>query len=792
MPLNMIKQTSKTILFEEFDVTDTADKMTAYLQQTTEGKDGIKRFNDNCVNEIEKHLTVNSFNEFVQKFMPKVWLSTEYSNDDYPDFNYSLKKPHNYATPIQLDKHEFYTMLMEIFDRKSKSGESDFEFDFDIIDNLLSPEKVLKDAEKIRGQYVFECKTYLELEKDGKKKMEFNECKKRIISLRRGIVKQYQNNFPYLLKLALGDVQFKLKELEKNKLNGSSTNDDDADKKQGSNGKLETGYVTTCFDKNGKITTKPAVILSLEEKNTSNNGTSMQSLKDYIKKDFKKLAEQEKTFILDDLNKKENYLQVQINTLAKKEDATEEIQNLLVQNKGAIERIKQDIEEIDNLDNFYSPFVESLIISSFIGEESKDEGDYEAQLIEKRDMYTKVYLKIQNSFTNALSSSLENMLNVKAFFDNATTLKDNKLAAPLIVSNCKITDLLEGDMKEYFTEYLKLMNAQNSPEKIWFSIIPAVGYEDFADETSGDVHLDELDVTLEIDNNDENEIQTNTSLIDIGSLKIALELLETYKIITFFNFKGSEKTSFSNINTEILQLYKKKTESLNGKEYAVFCSPNFTLIPKKNTNIKIGENTDGDVFLEMPGVYIDASYVAAGITVASQNVKILKEIGFNVKENYPCVRFEISDPKNRYKLLTKMNRERNLSWVDEIEQEAFGFFFSGTLKYIDGEKINQSYVVSTKTMDDEGIYVTLVKMFIEMYIPMNGLNNTIGLEKFINVNSNEWVLDSQNKKDLANNIFIEGEGVSIDNSSEVIKVKIKFNDVKEDVELVVESDTNKS
>lgn len=722
MPLNKIKQTSKTILFEEFDVT--SKSMLEFVNYHKENSNELAQ-------KIQKDLTVNTFKEFVEKFIPKVWLSTEYKEgSSYPEFRYSLECPHEFATPVELKSNEFYKMVMDLYNRKSISGEDNISFNYDIIDDLLAPEKVFKDAKKMRKQLAFNFETYLELEKDGKKKLELGECVEKINDLRDDIENQYKDNFPNLLKLALGDVNTQLAQIKKEEEDKLLTSSNDGVSVEDEKSIVKIGIPV--FLDNGDISIKdlPSESLIIQDTDSDKSLNNIENLKNLIVKDFDEVAESN--------------------------------------------------------ENYNNDFVKNLVVSSFLGSEKATMIiPSKAELIDRRDMYTEVYKKIQESFVSSISNAIEKMLNIKIFFDHATS-KDGKLDAPLIVSNCRITDLLDGEeTKEYFAKYLKLMNEQATPDKIWFAIIPAVADKAFADKASSMPSFDRKKSKFE-------KSLFDKSLVDLSKLKEACKLLQENKIITFFNFKGSEKTSFYNMNTEILKQYKDKLESLDGNEYAVFCAPNFTLVPKKNTNIKIGENENGDVFLEIPGIYVDASYVAAGITIASQNVKILKENGFDVKENYPCVRFEISNPINRFKLLTKMNCERNYSWNEEIEREAFGFFFSGTLKYIDGKRINQSYVISSKTMDNKGIYVPLVKSFISVYLHLNALNNVEGLKKFINTELNEWVLNSQNKKELANNIFIDGEGITLDNSSEVTKIKIKFNDVDEDIEIDVVEDITKN
>lgn len=114
-----------------------------------------------------------------------------------------------------------------------------------------------------------------------------------------------------------------------------------------------------------------------------------------------------------------------------------------------------------------------------------------------------------------------------------------------------------------------------------------------------------------------------------------MTILGEYKIQVFFNFEGNSETSFDNLATTGVDKYIEKTQVLENQsysEYLIPVLPNFTIIPKDKSGVILDykmkfENENGVSLSKeqedllkfwIEGVYIDGSYVAAGIIAASQ------------------------------------------------------------------------------------------------------------------------------------------------------------------------------
>lgn len=724
MPLERIEQTSKTILFEEFckessegmDNDELCPDLATLLKIENESDYRIK---------ISQKLQVSSYQEFVEKFTPCIWESTMMIGNE-PEFRYSVEKPRNnpHAKKVQLSTHEFYKMVLNLYADKSASGDNNYEFDYSMVEHLLSPKKVMDDVKQLRKELFLNYTEYLKL--DESRKTERNERANKIKETRKSIASKYSNQSA-LIKLGLGDVEEKLLLLE-------------APKKDDGVPILGESSSRPClmeFSETGDIAIVPLESTPEGEELEIINETGTKIIS-VIEKDYDK-----KTGI----NGNEYTRSLVTSLFAPNEDST----GLVTYNR----------EELEH----------------------------------KRDQYTRIYKNMQEQFVNAISSVVEKMLNVKVFFDNASI--DGKLQAPLLITNCKASALLEKEeIKAKFKIFLKETSDDTDNYKLWFAILPAIGDEKFLDSVAvgsdPDDDLDDFDLDEDI---------SATDLISINKAKNMLDILKEHRIVTFFNYKACEKTGFYQFNGNIIRDYKEKLESVKGNPYAVFTYPNFTILPKRETNIQIGV-TSGDYgtenreFLEMPGIYVDSSYVAAGLIVGTQNPSYLKKKGYNVKPNNPCVRFDIEEDNNRFMLPTTMNREGVGNWADGVEQAMsddgamFGFSFCGNTKYFENKKVNYTYVFFARNMDGKCIYTTLLKDFVEQYLKTNGVSvdnkyKPEDLKKFLNGEAEQWRLDSS-RSPITNNILKDGEVIALEDG----QMKISLNGTDNFVELNVEVSEN--
>lgn len=717
MPLRKIKQTSKTILFEEFCKESSESNANDVCSDLLVLLKGEKECD--YLTKVAEKLEVNNYQEFVEKFTPCVWESFyQVDGEAYPRIQYSVERPKDNpeAKKVPLSSHEFYKMVLNLYTKKGAAGDSNYDFDYSMVGNLLAPEKILEEAKKVRKELYYNVSEYMKL--DESRKTERNERASKIKDNRRAIAAKYDNNSA-ILKLALADVNQKLALISAPQ-----------DKGTGENPLLESTSRPCLMEFNEKGDLKMVPIAPVNDESSTSLALVSPN------EPSTKIA----TLVTGDYDKK-----------------TGEKGNVFIR---------------DLVKSIYAPNENQGELVSL----SKDE------LEAKRDQYTYLYKIHQESFVNALCPVVEKMLNVKVFFDNAT-IDGKNLKAPLIVSNCKPEDLLDDEeVKEKFRNFLQQASNETQDKKLWFAIVPALGDPDFMEKIEGEQRIDDS-----LDDLDESSVSVG-DLTSTATAKEMLGILKNYNIISFFNYKGSGKTGFHNLSGSVVSSYRNKLETLRSNECAVFCYPNFTILPKHETTVKIGtmRNSDGvdeDKFLDLPGIYVDASYVAAGLIVGVQDPTYLQKKEFLVNPNNPSVRFDIEDGDNRFKLQTTLNREGGTVWMSGVEEEIcsggelFGFVFTGNAKYFNGENVAHSYVYGARNMKGDSLYTTLIQNFVVQYFKLmaHGQNNSYKKEditKFINGDAYQWALESENKQ-YDNSLLKKGEKIVLEENCLQIKFKAK-------------------
>ena len=111
---NVIKQTNRTMLMEVIN----PEKLD-FLTLVGDVR-GMESLSDDKIKEINDHLLVRSFDEFLEKFAPAVYC---YYNANSQQVVYQLKKPEQVPeemlTEIHLNRqNEFMGMLMSMIETK--------------------------------------------------------------------------------------------------------------------------------------------------------------------------------------------------------------------------------------------------------------------------------------------------------------------------------------------------------------------------------------------------------------------------------------------------------------------------------------------------------------------------------------------------------------------------------------------------------------------------------------------------------------------------------------------------
>lgn len=458
-----------------------------------------------------------------------------------------------------------------------------------------------------------------------------------------------------------------------------------------------------------------------------------------------------------------------------------------------VEVIRDDFRESAPIAVRDNSYVANLVVDVFVPPSGgavpsvQDRTEIEA---EKKKMLD-VYSSSLESFANAVVAVIEKFAGMKSFFDHASY--DGKLPrdVKVIIANCKVDAILNDEVaKKRFKHYFSELREQKSFNRIWFGVIPAIS----TGQSGAVPRKKDFDPFGKRSAANTSAKKDAAGLIGLVTAKEMLAILTEVKIMTFVNYKAGEQTGFIELTDTKVNQYKRDFESVNS-EYAVLVYPNFTILPKEKSAVKVGSVYDPSrdeelgSFITIPGMYLDASYVACGMMVGIQNYNFLKSKGYMVTPKYPCVRFDLEDEDNSKRITTKLNRETTIEMPkkvkDAIMEDRFGFVFADNEIIFDGKVLNNSYVLNARSLqrDSSGkyknLYKTLVRNLVHQLLTKYAGNVTDeAVNRFIVDYVDTWKRDNKDDdRKYANRMLLEGETIELD--SEKHRLIIRYNKQQE-------------
>ena len=216
--------------------------------------------------------------------------------------------------------------------------------------------------------------------------------------------------------------------------------------------------------------------------------------------------------------------------------------------------------------------------------------------------------------------------------------------------------------------------------------------------------------------------------------------------------------------------------------HAVYAYPNFTIMRERKIKVdpQAGDNA---VRIAVPGAYVDAAYVAAGLIAASQQKEYLEKHGFKGRVNNlnVCVHVNLEDDEVRSRLVTRFNLAEKQTWGDvEDEARGFGLALCGVPKTIEGVEMFNTYVYSARTLkkNSKNNYRRIDRVrladFIDAYMRRTTVNSQESFKKFQKNEVQEWK-DENEKSDCINVVMLADENVELDGSN---KVNVTFGEDK--------------
>lgn len=200
--MDIINQTNRCILFEEIN-----PEKPNLLTVVGDPKDmaGLK---DEKIREINQHLLVRSFDEFLEKFSPRVY---SYFNANNQRVAYTLKKPENLpedcVSEIRLDQNnDFLKMLFTLVNAKRSQGIQNDDFKFEKVLDMISPKKIVEDIQQVRKEIRYLYDKYEELDDENPKKLDLADQ----LNDKFAEARQNYSNVLAMLPLAIEDIKTRL------------------------------------------------------------------------------------------------------------------------------------------------------------------------------------------------------------------------------------------------------------------------------------------------------------------------------------------------------------------------------------------------------------------------------------------------------------------------------------------------------------------------------------------------------------------------------------------------------
>ncbi|GAA3346546.1 hypothetical protein GCM10017717_16320 [Deinococcus persicinus] len=462
-------------------------------------------------------------------------------------------------------------------------------------------------------------------------------------------------------------------------------------------------------------------------------------------------------------------------------------------------------EDYEAITESPSSYVKDLVVRTFSPLPAvKAEFDVETE-VQNYNTYLEFYKDAKDEFVKTVKPLVEKLLGVKMYFDQYAT-KNKGMQPSLLVTNTKLDMLVKSNNLPRLRTYLNTVNAKNDfTDTVWYGIVPALELE-----SSGKMKVSRSRFKG-------NEKVTKQEGNTMESLSILLETVKDYKVQIFFNFMAEEETTFNGIATAGIDRLIDKCSVLVRKEFSEFaipCLPNFTIIPKDKSGVvidtrmhttengaRLSKEKEDILKLWIEGVYVGASYVAAGIVSAYQCPEYLKESFKNVKRNYPGVRFDIEAGDNSLRAVTTMAKEisgftNNIK--DAINSRSFGFVFSSENAQLQDKDIRRITVYKARSlaMEEDGfdsIYKTQVSTYIERILRFqSGDFKHENIVRFFSNNPSSQKSKWLNDKGHVNSIIHDGDdiGYIIDEKTSLCQIDLVFNGNVKNLEVTITKGTS--
>lgn len=735
----MPMQTSRTIIFEEFYPDSPCGDL--YTILSNEPK-------DNDLYTQLKELEVHSFEEFLDKFEPKIYELCQYDNDGKIHISYTDDPRQGKGmAELVISKHAYYRMLEKLYETKGDSGKANIQFKEieDVIKRTLMPEKEIEEAEDLRKRLQYNYSLYCTAKSNNENtsvyKKSYNAC-------RREIAETYKQRTFSMLPLAMGNYRNQLERL------GAGY------KQKGNN---DAGLIgdagSLAIDKEGQVKVEQLPDVSAREK-----------------------------VIAAPAESNERALQVsgsnQIVAVCDSDAAKQDDESARLTQLQSVLENDYDKYAKENKNDF----IKDLVVSTFTS--SGSSANLPAMTAEERVLAIKsceeklskmeqVYRDGIQAFVDHLTSMAEKIMGIKVFFDHATVDGGRTGTLPadqgVLIANCTITKLLKK--KDIFAKYIEKLGALSNKDRYWFAVVPNVDGIRAAAPLVDDTDEEDDDIFADM----EEKTEIPDDYVSIADLKVFLKIMDNVKIMTVFGIRGEDGNTFENLTGQKVANMIDEFASAR-YAHAVYAYPNFTLM-QEDEKVELSKDNKS-VTVKLPEFLIDAAYVAGGLLVGSQQQRYLEKHGFKgkIERDNACVRVDFENFEVRKNLHTMMNRESVYSWSNDLNnkigENKFGFVFCCDDIVENGVSWKNAYVLFARTMAVKGdnmykpIYQTLTENYLVQQLYLSKKNKRSDVRKALKDFNTQCKAkySMEASKNHVNLILQEGEEVCLTDDD-----KIKFN-----------------
>jgi len=701
--------TYRTIVIEQFkddeDTPNLATKLT-----------GVNNISPELSDDIAKELTVHSFKEFLDKFLPDIY---EVPVSD-TEIQYTLTPPKGRGlTPIKITEHAYYRMIEQCYKQKGKSGQSNLQFDDRAILEMLLPEEEIKETRRLRKLLKEDLRKIQEAETTGESSAVYEDRLQESMDKVNRMI--HGSSVLRMLPLAIDDSERKIQAYDRQLAAAEASPDGKA---------LPPAGGTLEFDADGRIVFQEIApsetVASLPE---ASQGMTVAGL---IESDY------------------ESEVGDAGNPYAKQ-------LFLSVYAPKDIQVVRQELVDVREIEDAKQAETQQLHAYQNLYRNARK------SFIEQMSAIVSKILGMRVLFDHA---TVKGGLN-------------GYLSDGILIANCKVRDLLENDGFQKYAEYMgrgqvaknKMWFAviPNVQDQYSASASANAGAPKRKFNVKDFLHGGNAAQAKE-------EAQEDCSAT-LAELRTAIDILGSAKIMTFFSFHGSNKNGFGTLTAQYISDRKEWFKGMKGADHASYVYPNFTVVRERTVPLATKEQQrrfqamgfdDDGMKLHVPAVYIDAAYPAAGLMIASQQPDCLRAKGLSVDLTLPCVRVNPATPELRPYLMTKFNRENLLQWNEDvlraIKVDGFGFVFSSDTLHVDGKRLENTYVLCADTLatDEEGRYIPIEHKMLEDYVwcLYKGSDQTVrGLENMAKEKTREWHTAARHPENV--NLMLRNDEESI-------------------------------